>query len=312
MHLKLTWAFRKIPYLLLTNGGGISEQDRCNRLTKQLGVPVSLDQYVQAHTILRDLSSKYANQPVLVLGGKLNSVREVAESYGFRKVYNTLDVLAWNPAVWPFYQISQAEREVAKPVDFLRTPIAAIFVFHDPRNWALDVQVICDVILSGGIIGGPFVHPNERPELELVFCNPDLLWRSDFSRPRLGQGAFKEAFQAVYLALTGSRYPYVQFGKPTIATYKFAEKMMLQYLEQAYGPTQKLPNMYMVGDNPESDIAGANAAGWSSVLVRTGVYDPQQGLPSHKPTHEADDVENAVKWVLERELSGITGVNPVQ
>lgn len=31
-----------------------------------------------------------------------------------------------------------------------------------------------------------------------MFCNPDLIWRSDFDRPRLGQGAFKEAFQAVY------------------------------------------------------------------------------------------------------------------
>lgn len=34
---------------------------------------------MQAHTILSELSSKYADQPVLVLGGKLNSVREVAE-----------------------------------------------------------------------------------------------------------------------------------------------------------------------------------------------------------------------------------------
>lgn len=32
----------------------------------------------------------------------------------------------------------------------------------------------------------------------MVFCNPDLLWRAEFERPRLGQGAFKEAFQAVF------------------------------------------------------------------------------------------------------------------
>jgi ribonucleotide monophosphatase NagD (HAD superfamily) len=62
------------------------------------------------------------------------------------------------------------------------------------------VQIICDVIQSGGIIGGPYVHPDEQTNkpIELVFCNPDLLWRSDFDRPRLGQGAFKDAFQAVY------------------------------------------------------------------------------------------------------------------
>jgi ribonucleotide monophosphatase NagD (HAD superfamily) len=57
-----------------------------------------------------------------------------------------------------------------------------------------------------------------------------------------------------------------------------------------------------IADNPESDIAGANNAGWSSVLVKTGVYDRAQGLPKHKPTHIADNVELAVQWALQREL----------
>jgi ribonucleotide monophosphatase NagD (HAD superfamily) len=73
-------------------------------------------------------------------------------------------------------------------------------VFHDPRDWALDVQVLCDVIQSHGIVGGPY--QSGASPVELVFCNPDLIWRSDFERPRLGQGAFKEAFQAVYKATT--------------------------------------------------------------------------------------------------------------
>lgn len=51
-----------------------------------------------------------------------------------------------------------------------------------------------------------------------------------------------------------------------------------------------------------SDIAGANAARWSSVLVHTGVYDCSAGPPTHEPTHQADDVEAAVKWAVEREM----------
>ena len=35
----------------------------------------------------------------------------------------------------------------------------------------------------------------------------------------------------------------------------------------------KITNFYMIGDNPKSDIAGANAKGWTSILVRTGVFD---------------------------------------
>lgn len=51
------------------------------------------------------------------------------------------------------------------------------------------------------------------------------------------------------------------------------------------------------------DIAGANAAGWQSILVKTGVYDPAHGPPTHTPTHIAEDVEEAVLWAIEREMN---------
>ena len=50
------------------------------------------------------------------------------------------------------------------------------------------------------------------------------------------------------------------------------------------------------------DIAGANAAGWDSVLVETGVYDPARGAPAHAPTHIAPDVEAAVRWAIARHV----------
>ncbi|KAJ8480740.1 hypothetical protein ONZ51_g6464 [Trametes cubensis] len=275
-------------------------------------------QILQAHTILKSVVHKYENKPVLVLGGRNDDVRKVAEGYGFKHVYTTLDVLAWKPEVWPFHELTPEERASTKPVDFSQTPISAIFVFHDPRNWSLDIQIIIDVLRARGIIGGPYLDTPEHADhhgdgrihgkdanapIELVFCNPDLLWKSDFPQPRLGQGAFREAFQAVYKALVGKAYPYVQYGKPTTATYKFAEKVLKDRLEELQGgPVDRLPAVYMVGDNPESDIAGANGAGWESVLVRTGVYDPAQGPPAHTPTYVAEDVEEAVRWAIERSM----------
>lgn len=121
--------------------------------------------------------------------------------------------------VWPFHDLTEAERastkvipksglflhaldtHVYQDVDFSKTPIHAIFVYHDPRNWALDTQIICDVLQSGGIIGGSYNKKHDK-NIELIFCNPDLLWRSDFERPRIGQGGFRVAFQAVYKVCT--------------------------------------------------------------------------------------------------------------
>ncbi|KAF9070858.1 HAD-like domain-containing protein [Rhodocollybia butyracea] len=296
----------KIPYILLTNGGGYTEQERAQKLSSRLDVQISPSQVIQAHTILKCYVQEYAEKAILCLGGRGDTMRKVAESYGFRKAYTTIDLLAWNPAIWPFIH-AEAEFALAKPIDFSITPISAIFVFHDPRNWGVDVQIMCDIIQSGGILGNPYVDTNTQQTnpIQVIFCNPDLLWKSDFPQPRLGQGAFRESFQAVYKKLTGSEYPYVQFGKPTKPTYEYARRVLHNLLNDIYG-VGELPNMYMIGDNPESDIAGANGAGWDSVLVHTGVYNPTSGIPpTHLPTHEAPDVEEAVRWAVEREMSRV-------
>ncbi len=35
-------------------------------------------------------------------------------------------------------------------------------------------------------------------DVKLIFCNPDLLWGSDYPTSRIGQGGFRLAFQGVY------------------------------------------------------------------------------------------------------------------
>ncbi|VDB95371.1 unnamed protein product [Peniophora sp. CBMAI 1063] len=297
---------KKIPYVLMTNGGGVGEADRCRRLTKTLGVEIKPSMLIQAHTVLREKATAYADQNVLILGGKRNQLREVAESYGFKNVWTPLDVKASNPHVWGFYDLTPEEAASSKTFDFAQTPISAAFVFHDPRNWALDIQILLDVILSGGYIGKPWSHssnPQTSP-VDLVFCNPDLIWKSDFPVPRLGQGAFREAFQSVFKAVTGEEYRYTQYGKPTKPSYDFARKMLEDRLRAlgAHQTADKGFAAYMIGDNPESDIAGANGAGWGSVLVRTGVYEDAQGPPAHQPTHIADNVLDAVQWAMMKEF----------
>lgn len=45
----------------------------------------------------------------------------------------------------------------------------------------------------------------------------------------------------------------------------------------------------MIGDNPKSDIAGGNAAGMNTVLVRTGVFESAaKNDKEHPATHVVD------------------------
>jgi len=140
------------------------------------------------------------------------------------------------------------------------------------------------------------------------------VWGNNFSVARLGQGAFRVALEAVYKELTGEKLHALTFGKPELSTYEYANDLLQHMLQtsETKAPQYVSPeNVWMIGDNPYSDIAGAfvnliigaNNFGWSSVLVRTGVYRDIEGPPAHKPTFVADNVEMAVRTIMEKTWS---------
>lgn len=67
---------------------------------------------------------------------------------------------------------------------------------------------------------------------------------------------------------------------------------------------RSLEAIYMIGDNPRSDIQGANSMGgkWHSVLVRTGVFKGAAGENDAKNPAEfvCDHVDDAIQLILAR------------
>ena len=93
---------------------------------------------------------------------------------------------------------------------------------------------------------------------------------------------------------------YTQIGKPAQLQFEFGERSLR---DVAKG---NLKTVYIVGDGPRSDIAGANnyespwGSSWKSILVQTGIHEAGS-VPEHKPTVEVGNVLDAVKWALRQE-----------
>ena len=51
----------------------------------------------------------------------------------------------------------------------------------------------------------------------------------------------------------------------------------------------------MIGDNPASDIRGANAIGWPSFLLRTGVFRGADNDSRDPGTYVVEDLYEAYK-----------------
>ncbi|KUI55992.1 hypothetical protein VP1G_03395 [Cytospora mali] len=283
----------RIPFLLLTNGGGKSEAERVADLSSKLGVELDISNFVQSHTPYQRLLNKDVDMgypplelylkraigsprlsgednTILVLGSDASKARRIANGYGFKSVVTPADILKANPEIFPFDPLEEfyAKQEVLplpKPVysptanpavklkDCLK--IDAILVFNDPRDWAVDVQLVMDLILSHRGYLGTYSPKNGDQSLPIrrqwqndgqppiIFSNADLLWSTGYHQSRLGQGAFRATIMRVFERIiknAGCEYQAMRlyaFGKPEVPTYWHAWHVLQEYYLKLQGET---------------------------------------------------------------------------
>ncbi|GAB1203475.1 hypothetical protein APSETT445_002110 [Aspergillus pseudonomiae] len=295
----------KIPYIFVTNGGGKTEEERCLDLSRQLELEVSPGQFICGHTPMREMATRY--NTVLVVGGVGEKCRIVAEGYGFKDVITPGDIIKTRHDTTPFRSLTEEEYKNSRVRDFSQTNIDAIFVFADSRDWAGDQQIILDVLMSkNGRLGTRSETFDEGPPV--FFSHNDVVWSTSHEHSRIGMGALRASLEALYKAVTGKDLNTIAFGKPQLGTYEFATRLLRQWRKDTHGINSPPNTVYFVGDTPESDIRGTNEfdkisdSHWYSILVKTGVY--QEGtIPRYPPKKTTDNVLEAVKFAMERELS---------
>ena len=277
----------KTPFIFITNGGGTSERDKALQLSEKLGIEIQTSQILLSHTPYRKHVETYRNNRVLVVGSE--KCLEVAKEYGFEKAVSVEDIHRENEDIYPWRRPSvQQESSISHSSN---EPISAAFVFHDPLDWAVEMQVLTDCILGGSPLGLGKVQT-----VPLFACNPDLTFKTTYHRPRYTQGAFLQAFCTLFHSYTGS-YPAIDMcGKPFPVQYRYAEDMIREEAKRIGNSIA--PELFIgVGDNPQADIRGANNAGshWRSVLVRTGIHESDENDKENPADLFCNDVEEAMQ-----------------
>ena len=286
----------KVPYIFVTNGGGMLEMTKAKDLEKKLGVKVREDTVCLSHSPFKELAKEYGDRRVLVLGHE--GCEAIAKNYGFKRVVSAQQLHAENPTLYPRKPKLPLVPANAAAAD----KVEAVFVFHDPIDWALEVQVCIDLLHNHSSSDSP----DKTQAIPFFACNADLVYNTEHATPRLTQGAFVEAFRHLFELRTQIPLSVHYCGKPFTVTYRIAEAMLAKEAARLKVPT---PTTFIgIGDNPASDIRGARNAGanWSSILVKTGVW--QMPNANNDPVDPADfvldDISAAVDFVLEKAAKG--------
>ncbi|KAG0686679.1 hypothetical protein C6P40_003576 [Pichia californica] len=215
----------KIPYIFVTNGGGKHESLRAKDLSNRLQTNIHIDQIVQGHTPMKGLKDTYEN--VLIIGGIGNTCKEIAKTYGFKNVFNTYDILKWNPSVTPYYEMNEDDLKYcdSKTYDFNKIKIDAIMIFADSRNWVVDQQIILELLMSkNGFMGTLSDNFEDGPPI--YFAHSDFVWSTNYKLVRYGMGALQVSIAALFKEHTGKELKVIRFGKPQRATFNYVEKVL--------------------------------------------------------------------------------------
>ncbi|CAO2824824.1 unnamed protein product [Amaranthus hypochondriacus] len=294
----------KIPYVFLTNGGGVRESKRAIELSKVFGVEVHASQVLHGHSPFKQLAHRFEKELVVAVGK--GEPAAVMSEYGFKNVISINDYALCFDDIDP---LAPHKRWTTNfPSEKLRNYVCshnvqAVFVVSDSVDWGRDIQILCDILRTGGLPGG--VIKSQPP---LYFAHDDLKYQGAFPTERFGMGAFRIALQSVFNSIHPHPLQYYAVGKPNPLAFKNAETALRQLHNQLTtnrdsGVISPFKTLYMIGDNPSVDIKGAKEAGlpWFSILTRTGVFRGKENDDEFPADKVVDTVEEAVDYIFEKE-----------
>ncbi|CAL9771323.1 unnamed protein product [Musa acuminata subsp. burmannicoides] len=306
----------KVPFLFLTNGGGVPETKRALELSELLKVQISALQVVQGHSPFRRLVSRFENELIVAIGK--GEPAAVMLEYGFKKVlsiddyasyFNDIDPLSQYKS-WDLkhsYERNYNSKGLQPKYDVYSERVKGAFVVSDPVDWGRDIQVLCDILRCGGLPGKENGH-----QPPLFFAADDLEYQAVFPSERLGMGAFRIGLESIYNSIHSSPLEYTSFGKPNPFVFKNAESIltklvthMCQVKETMMGEKCAFNTIYMIGDNPKVDINGAKKVGhpWFSILTRTGVFRGKDNHEQYPADLVVDTVGDAIDFILKKECT---------
>ena len=279
-----------VPIMFVTNGGNCTEDGRAESLSSLFKeIPdITPNRFVVSHSPLKTLDH-LKHSKLLLIGQDDKIIHQIAEEYGWSS-YETASLYSErHPYLFPQKQHSYKPDDLKMPVH-IKDPVDAVIILSTPSEWHETLQLSCDALLP----------TDGKQTVELYAANPDFVYVNEYCTPRFTTGSFVTCLSALYKEFTGIDLNCNWVGKPYPATYEYAENRM----KKEYPDVKTI---YAIGDNPLSDIKGANQAKhrsdieWYSILVRSGVHSSDDNHDEHPANHICDNIFHAIQHINERE-----------
>jgi len=307
----------QLPLICLTNAGGVLEQAKANSINKLLKLEGEFEQLTYEHVIvnstpLRILKEQLQDKTILMAG--IGDLGLMAQSFGFNKyititeystMFHYLVPNSANAEGWTEKDMLNMRAIIKERLNILDDsifndplPVSAMIIWNDVYKWDECAQIMCDLTSSeDGTIADKFPeHGTKTKHIPIYACSNDLVYAGNFRLPRIACGGAVETFKHMYKLLYGLDPEITYYGKPEISTFRYTE----QYVREKWNNFE-ISNFYMIGDNPTTDIKGANRAGWTSILVKSGIFKGDENDVQNPANFVVNDLKEAIQLIFKLE-----------
>ncbi|KAL2074884.1 hypothetical protein VTL71DRAFT_8663 [Oculimacula yallundae] len=262
---------KDIPFVFLTNRWTETDVEGAARIQDTFGISVAPSQYISALSQFGDLVPRYAKELVLIVGLDVERAKVIAEYCGFERFITPDEIYAANPTRYAGFVAPDKKADKTR-----RIVVKAILVFKEPKKSHQDKVLITDLLLSEkGLVGSNSAKNGNRHFSNKGYQQdeqPEIWYAVDLP--------FKHTVSDYWDRLTGRIIEQTHTcGKPSLAVFNIAETHLLQSHRRLHGSdAPKIDTIWMIGDDVNADIVGANMFNnstnytWKSVLVGTGEY----------------------------------------
>lgn len=316
LYCQSTQKFR-VPVVFATNAGNMLNTEKAKVLERHLNVPIRGEQVVMTQTPLSSLREEH--EKMTLICGQGNS-QSIANKLGFKNTITVDQLRDYLPyldmcsvTLRPDDRNPQTYQE-----NWSKFPrIEQLLLCSEPDHWDRNLQLIIDCLVTDGDFWRTRSHSDcetqgilgsAKEHIPILAANMDLQWVAEAPGPRFAHGMFLTCLEAAYTKLTGGKqikYSCIA-GKPYSMTYRYAEKQLESMLDNH----QNLSDVYCIGDNLMSDIAGANIykesqrkRAYHSVLVTTGVWTAPDSVKFALPSSPPDKVISRAEFMASKSYS---------
>lgn len=335
----------RTPHAFVTNGGGYIEDIKAKNVSHSLGISVTSDKVIVCHTPLRnqDVSSfgrvllvahdnhkalevlrdygipckdtlhDYSNSnqwlwPTIHAGHENNHASASKATQGFDTVILLGEPREWGEALQILCDVTRSSNGTPGGPDLaVHEKQHVRFIVCNPDfeyggRWSVPrftvgAFVRCLSVLFADVLRGRKLECEYygKPYAATYRCAETLL-----------QEQYEKLLQVEVESQLGAQAETASDSQVTCGDRQRQTKRA-RIGDGGHDPavTRKLGTIYAIGDNPLSDIKGANEAGdrWVSILVRTGVHQSEENDLANPANHFCQNVTEAIQYILDRESS---------